>query len=62
MLVATGHIELAAAAAALFAMRTSNGTLAMVMRAGARLIRTSLFIHAWTEFLRTAEQLRMSTA
>ncbi|MGW7079727.1 hypothetical protein [Streptomyces sp. NPDC054866] len=28
-LVATGHIELAAAGATLFAMRTSNGTLAM---------------------------------
>ncbi|MFB6989119.1 ABC transporter ATP-binding protein [Streptomyces sp. NPDC056304] len=58
VLVSAGSIELAAAGTALFAMRTSSGTLTMMMRAGASLFRTSLFLDDWTAFLRTAHELR----
>ncbi|MGW3681234.1 ABC transporter ATP-binding protein [Streptomyces prasinus] len=58
VLVAGGTIHLAAAGTALFAMRASSGTLNMMMRTGARLFRTSLFLDDWAAFLHTAHGLR----
>ncbi|MEV8388674.1 MULTISPECIES: ATP-binding cassette domain-containing protein [unclassified Streptomyces] len=53
-LVAAGRIDLAAAGTALFALRTSNGALAGMTQAGARLFRTSLYLEDWTVFLAEA--------
>ncbi|MFJ4880045.1 ATP-binding cassette domain-containing protein [Streptomyces sp. NPDC088745] len=57
-LVATGGVDLAAAGTALFALRTSNASLTGMMRAAARLFRTSLFLDDWTAFLKDAQAHR----
>ncbi|MFE4535809.1 ATP-binding cassette domain-containing protein [Streptomyces scopuliridis] len=57
-LVAAGRIDLAAAGTALFALRTSNGALAGMTQAGARLFRTSLYLEDWTIFLTEARAHR----
>ncbi|MGW6238380.1 ATP-binding cassette domain-containing protein [Streptomyces sp. NPDC055094] len=57
-LVAAGRIDLAAAGTALFALRTSNGALAGMTQAGARLFRTSLYLDDWTAFLTEARAHR----
>ncbi|AXG79045.1 ATP-binding cassette domain-containing protein [Streptomyces paludis] len=57
-LVAGGQIALAAAGTALFALRTSNGALAGMTTAGARLFRTSLYLEDWTAFLTQARTHR----
>lgn len=58
LLVTGGSVALAAAGTALFAMRSSSATLNAMMRTGARLFRTSLFLDDWTTFLHTAHGLR----
>ncbi|WP_282576156.1 ATP-binding cassette domain-containing protein [Streptomyces lichenis] len=55
-LVATGHMEPAAAGAAALAVRTSNTALTTSVRVGARLFRTSLSLADWTRFLSLARQ------
>ncbi|WP_327233895.1 ATP-binding cassette domain-containing protein [Streptomyces sp. NBC_01317] len=57
-LVAAGRIDLAAAGTALFALRTSNGALAGMTQAGARLFRTSLYLEDWIQFLAEARAHR----
>ncbi|GHA47854.1 ABC transporter [Streptomyces spiroverticillatus] len=58
VLVATGGVDLAAAGTALFALRTSNAALTGMMRAAARLFRTSLFLDDWVNFLHAAHAHR----
>ncbi|MFI7008898.1 ABC transporter ATP-binding protein [Streptomyces sp. NPDC050145] len=58
LLVTNARIDAAAAGTAVIAMRTAAGMLTGMMRAGARLFRTSLFLDDWTAFLHTAHDLR----
>lgn len=55
LLVATGRMELAVAGTATLAVRTSGAALAMTVRAGARLFRTSLSLDDWARFLTVAK-------
>ncbi|MFD9881241.1 ATP-binding cassette domain-containing protein [Streptomyces alboflavus] len=57
-LAASGRLELALAATAVVAVRTSTGALTSLVLAAARLFRTSLYLEDWREFLRRAEELR----
>ncbi|MFB7356007.1 ATP-binding cassette domain-containing protein [Streptomyces gardneri] len=54
LLVSTGRIELAAAGAAAFALRTASAALSTTVRAGAGLFRTSLAVGDWHRFLAVA--------
>ncbi len=55
-LVATGRMDLALAATAVLAVRTCATALSALVRAGARLFRTSLSLDDWARFLTLAGQ------
>ncbi|CAL9629055.1 ATP-binding cassette domain-containing protein [Streptomyces sp. enrichment culture] len=55
-LVATGRMDLAVAGTAALAVRTSGHALSSLVRAGARLFRTSLALDDWARFLTLAGQ------
>jgi ATP-binding cassette subfamily B protein len=55
-LVATGRTDLAVAGTAALAVRTSGNALSSLVRAGARLFRTSLALDDWARFLTLAGQ------
>ncbi|WP_255980909.1 ATP-binding cassette domain-containing protein [Streptomyces longispororuber] len=57
-LAATGRMDLAVAATAVIAVRTSTGALTAVVMAMSRLFRTSLYLEDWRAFLRLAASLR----
>ncbi|MEV0324378.1 ATP-binding cassette domain-containing protein [Streptomyces sp. NPDC050658] len=57
-LAATGRMDLAVAATAVVAVRTSTGALTSLVLAAARLFRTSLYLEDWQMFLRRAAALR----
>ncbi|MGW7068826.1 ATP-binding cassette domain-containing protein [Streptomyces sp. NPDC054855] len=57
-LAATGRMDLAIAATAVIAVRTSTGALTSLVMAAARLFRTSLYLEDWQSFLRSATALR----
>ncbi len=57
-LAATGRMDLAIAATAVIAVRTSTGALTSMVMAAARLFRTSLYLEDWQVFLRRAMALR----
>ncbi|GGR70394.1 ABC transporter [Streptomyces aureoverticillatus] len=57
-LAADGRMDLALAATAVVAVRTSTGALTSLVLAAARLFRTSLYLEDWQAFLRRAEELR----
>ncbi|WP_241845411.1 ATP-binding cassette domain-containing protein [Streptomyces silvensis] len=57
-LAATGRMDLAVAATAVIAVRTSTGALTSLVMAAARLFRTSLYLDDWQAFLRRAKALR----
>jgi len=57
-LAATGRMELAVAATAVIAVRTSTGALTSLVMVAARLFRTSLYLEDWQAFLRRAKALR----
>ncbi|WP_251061556.1 ABC transporter ATP-binding protein [Streptomyces sp. ISL-100] len=57
-LAASGRMDLAIAATAVIAVRTSTGALTSLVMAAARLFRTSLHLEDWQSFLRRAESLR----
>ncbi|MEU7043726.1 ABC transporter ATP-binding protein [Streptomyces varsoviensis] len=57
-LAATGRMDLAIAATAVIAVRTSTGALASLVMAAARLFRTSLYLDDWQAFLRRTKALR----
>ncbi|WKX74069.1 ABC transporter ATP-binding protein [Streptomyces sp. XD-27] len=57
-LAATGRMDLALAATAVVAVRTSTGALTSLVMAAARLFRTSLYLEDWQAFLRRAKALR----
>ncbi|MFD7897239.1 ATP-binding cassette domain-containing protein [Streptomyces sp. NPDC059568] len=57
-LAATGRMDLALAATAVIAVRTSTGALTSLVMAAARLFRTSLYLEDWQAFLRRANALR----
>ncbi|MCX5205923.1 ATP-binding cassette domain-containing protein [Streptomyces sp. NBC_00237] len=57
-LAATGRMDLAIAATAVIAVRTSTGALTSLVMAAARLFRTSLYLDDWQAFLRRAKALR----
>ncbi|MBT2511875.1 ABC transporter ATP-binding protein [Streptomyces sp. ISL-98] len=57
-LAATGRMDLAIAATAVIAVRTSTGALTSMVMAAARLFRTSLYLEDWQAFLRRAKALR----
>ncbi|QHA09168.1 ATP-binding cassette domain-containing protein [Streptomyces broussonetiae] len=57
-LAATGRMDLAIAATAVIAVRTSTGALTSLVMAAARLFRTSLYLDDWQAFLHRAKALR----
>ncbi|QDQ09753.1 ABC transporter ATP-binding protein [Streptomyces spectabilis] len=57
-LAATGRLDLALAATAVIAVRTSTGALTSLVLAAARLFRTSLYLEDWQAFLHRAAALR----
>ncbi|KOU36460.1 endonuclease VII [Streptomyces sp. WM6378] len=57
-LAAAGRMDLAFAATAVVAVRTSTGALTSLVLAAARLFRTSLYLEDWQTFLRRAASLR----
>jgi ATP-binding cassette subfamily B protein len=57
-LAATGRMDLAVAATAVVAVRTSTGALTSLVMAAARVFRTSLYLEDWQSFLRRARALR----
>ena len=57
-LAATGRMDLAVAATAVVAVRTSTGALTSLVLAAARTFRTSLYLEDWQSFLRRAKALR----
>ncbi|MFJ9250331.1 ATP-binding cassette domain-containing protein [Streptomyces sp. NPDC101776] len=57
-LAASGRMDLAIAATAVIAVRTSTGALTSMVMAAARLFRTSLYLEDWQAFLRRAKALR----
>ncbi|GAB7036105.1 ABC transporter ATP-binding protein [Streptomyces sp. NPDC021749] len=57
-LAATGRMDLAVAATAVVAVRTSTGALTSLVMAAARMFRTSLYLEDWQSFLRRAKALR----
>ncbi|MFJ2768437.1 ABC transporter ATP-binding protein [Streptomyces sp. NPDC087300] len=57
-LAASGRMDLALAATAVVAVRTSTGALTSLVLATARLFRTSLYLEDWQDFLRRARALR----
>ncbi|RCG26364.1 ABC transporter ATP-binding protein [Streptomyces diacarni] len=57
-LAASGRMELAVAATAVVAVRTSTGALTSLVMAAARMFRTSLYLEDWRSFLRRAKALR----
>lgn len=57
-LAATGRMDLAVAATAVVAVRTSTGALTSLVMAAARTFRTSLYLEDWQSFLRRADSLR----
>ncbi|WP_327324277.1 ABC transporter ATP-binding protein/permease [Streptomyces sp. NBC_01210] len=57
-LAATGRTDLAVAATAVVAVRTSTGALTSLVMSAARLFRTSLYLEDWQSFLRRANALR----
>jgi ATP-binding cassette subfamily B protein len=57
-LAATGRTDLAVAATAVVAVRTSTGALTSLVMAAARTFRTSLYLEDWQSFLRRAKALR----
>ncbi|QNP71934.1 ABC transporter ATP-binding protein [Streptomyces roseirectus] len=57
-LAATGRMDLAVAATAVVAVRTSTGALTSLVMAAARTFRTSLYLEDWQSFLRHAKSLR----
>ncbi|PNG97469.1 hypothetical protein SMF913_13494 [Streptomyces malaysiensis] len=57
-LAATGRMDLAVAATAVVAVRTSTGALTSLVMAAARMFRTSLYLEDWQSFLRHAKALR----
>ncbi|AQY20289.1 Lipid A export ATP-binding/permease protein MsbA [Streptomyces lydicus] len=57
-LAATGRMDLAIAATAIVAVRTSTGALTSLVMAAARMFRTSLYLEDWQSFLRRAKALR----
>ncbi|MER7001087.1 ABC transporter ATP-binding protein [Streptomyces sp. NPDC000410] len=57
-LAATGRMDLALAATAVVAVRTSTGALTSLVLAAARLFRTSLYLEDWQAFLHRAKALR----
>ncbi|GHI10323.1 ABC transporter ATP-binding protein [Streptomyces cellostaticus] len=57
-LAATGRMNLAVAATAVVAVRTSTGALTSLVMAAARTFRTSLYLEDWQSFLRRAKALR----
>ncbi|GHC49800.1 hypothetical protein GCM10010349_14180 [Streptomyces flavofungini] len=57
-LAAGGRLDLALAATAVVAVRTSTGALTSLVLAAARLFRTSLYLEDWQAFLRRAAALR----
>ncbi|MGW6274944.1 MULTISPECIES: ABC transporter ATP-binding protein [Streptomyces] len=57
-LAATGRMDLAIAATAVIAVRTSTSALTAMVMAAARLFRTSLYLEDWQAFLRRAQALR----
>ncbi len=57
-LAATGRMDLAIAATAVIAVRTSTGALTSMVMAAARLFRTSLYLDDWQAFLHRAKALR----
>ncbi|MFK0120111.1 ABC transporter ATP-binding protein [Streptomyces sp. NPDC090994] len=56
LLVAGGHMQLAAAGTAALAVRTSGAALTTTVRAGARLFRTCLSLDDWARFLTVANR------
>ncbi|MFD0415445.1 ATP-binding cassette domain-containing protein [Streptomyces sp. NPDC127108] len=58
LLAASGRLDLALAATAVVAVRTSTGALTSLVLAAARLFRTSLYLEDWQAFLRRAAALR----
>ncbi|MDT0495231.1 ATP-binding cassette domain-containing protein [Streptomyces griseus] len=57
-LVSTGRMDLAAAGAAVIAVRTSTSALRSLVRAGASVFRTSLSLDDWAKFLTDATTWR----
>lgn len=57
-LAASGRMDLALAATAVVAVRTSTGALTSLVLAASRLFRTSLYLEDWQTFLRRARELR----
>lgn len=57
-LAATGRMDLAVAATAVVAVRTSTAALTSLVMAAARTFRTSLYLEDWQSFLRRAKALR----
>ncbi|MFC8662807.1 ATP-binding cassette domain-containing protein [Streptomyces sp. NPDC057199] len=57
-LAASGRMDLALAATAVVAVRTSTGALTSLVLAAARLFRTSLYLEDWQAFLHRAKALR----
>lgn len=57
-LAATGRMDLAIAATAVIAVRTSTSALTSLVMAAARLFRTSLYLEDWQSFLRSTKALR----
>ncbi|TGA99092.1 ATP-binding cassette domain-containing protein [Streptomyces sp. MZ04] len=57
-LAASGRMDLALAATAVIAVRTSTGALTSLVLAAARLFRTSLYLEDWQAFLQRAAELR----
>ncbi len=57
-LAATGRMDLAIAATAVVAVRTSTGALTSLVMAAARTFRTSLYLEDWQSFLHRTKALR----
>ncbi|MFD8913023.1 ATP-binding cassette domain-containing protein [Streptomyces sp. NPDC059575] len=57
-LAASGRMDLAVAATAVVAVRTSTGALTSLVMAAARMFRTGLYLEDWQAFLRRATALR----
>ena len=57
LVAATGRMDLALAATAVVAVRTSTGALTSLVLAAARLFRTSLYLEDWQAFLDRAKDL-----
>ncbi|MCA6095191.1 ABC transporter ATP-binding protein/permease [Streptomyces sp. SCA3-4] len=60
LLLATGHVSVASAGTAVFALRTVGSSLRGVVAYGSRLFRTGLYLDDWAEFIDKAGGHRMA--